>query len=200
MFSKRRLLNISLLLTAILIISTLAMAAEPLCHITITTRSSSGAWPSSIYKGQSVYDSATILPDSTGLLQGNLTFYACGPSASITPCSSGGATVSTIALSENVVSGKAITKNSGSFTPTQTGVYCFRVVFTRTGGVFPSLTHVGGNSTTQNECVNVIDNPTAVTLSSFSGTPSDSDNAALWLGFGGLLVIGIGGLCLANKK
>ena len=202
MLSKTRLIKVATLVAACLIISVLSVAAEPLCHITINTQASSGTWPSSILKGQSVFDTATIMPDSTGLLKGDFEFYACGPTMSVTPCSSGGTLVSTTALNQNVTSGGAVTVNSANFTPTAAGIYCFRAVFTQTSpGIFPSLTHVGGNPTTQNECVNVIDTPTAVALSSFHAQ-SGSDNTAIFIGLAllGMLTISGGGVYLARKK
>jgi|GEM_PF-1241775 len=152
---KTRLFKMGALVGVCLIVSVISVAAEPLCHITINTQVSSGVWPSSIPQGQSVFDTATIKPDSTGLLQGTMKFYVCGPTTSVTPCSSEGTLVSTTTLNRNVTANVAFTVQSGNYTPTATGVYCFRAVFTQTGGIFPSLTHVGGNSGTLSECVTV---------------------------------------------
>lgn len=119
--------------------------------------------PSSVFINVNFHDTAT-LTGSNGTVTGSVKFFLCGPTATNTPCTSGGTLI-----------GSAVTLASGSATSAntsenKTGQYCFRVEYTNDG---LSNYSPGSSTTTTNECVTVTA-PTAVTLSSFKASAQPS--------------------------
>lgn len=123
----------------------------------------------SIATGTQFYDSATISGISAsggvgGTINGTLAFFMCGPTVTVTPCTTGGTSVAVQGGSSISVTPPTV----GSFrtvatsAPT-TGIYCFRMEFTSTGTNYSNFQA----TSTSGECVFAL-NPTASRLTSFS--------------------------------
>jgi hypothetical protein len=114
---------------------------------------------SSIVLGNSDTDGATVFGTTTGSPTGSVTFYACGPTATPSPCTSQGepvgGPVTVTAAGENMA-----TATSPSFTPTAVGDWCFAGYYGGDGNYAP------GSDTTTDECFTVI--------SDFSTTPNQT--------------------------
>ncbi len=155
-----------------------------------------------IGRGQSVTDTAT-LSGTKNNLQGTVTFFVCGPTPTVQPCSSGGTQVGSAKLvdSGNTTS---VSTTSDAFTPLQTDAaqdyYCFRIQFVSSIGTYSDAT----SSSTTNECTlfrNV--EPTAVKVDSFTGQNAISDVplSATALGVLGMAVLaGIGWFALRKRQ
>lgn len=128
---------------------------------------------STIYIGSSVTDKAIYTEVTTGsgnnaksygAVSGTTTFYVCGPTGSATSCTSTSTLVGTSTNSND-------SATSPSFTPTQTGVYCFAAYYTPdTSAQYSPI----DDTVTTNECVTVSNPPTG-TLTVYKVTDPSSD-------------------------
>jgi hypothetical protein len=205
MFSKALLVRVTVLLAVLMIVTALAVSAAPDCHLTgFSTKVSSGAYPSSIVLGQSVHDNATFTLSEPARLKGHLDFSVCGPTVGIAPCSTGGTALTAVAVDVTTTySTLTQTFSSPNFTPVAPGTYCFRVNFTAESGNgysfdTVSFPHVGGNTDTKNECVNVTTTPSAVTLSSLTARSEGTGHTALVVI--GMVVAGMLGIVFVGSR
>jgi uncharacterized repeat protein (TIGR01451 family) len=137
---------------------------------TKTTPGSGG----SIVLGGSITDTANLsgaLGDGFPAPTGTVTFFVCGPGVS--ECTSGGSKVGEV---KTLSGGSA---GSDSFTPTQTGRYCFRAVYSGDGN------YQGSSDGSSTECFTVIGLPNlAITKTADTGgTPSEVAAAGNPIGF-----------------
>jgi len=150
------------------------------CGATMSTTPSS----TSFVLGGSVTDSATITASSTGgnppAPTGDVKFYVCGPSAGLTSCDNTGTNFSTVNLSTATVNGNQYTVTSDSFTPTQSGDYCFFASWAGDTN-YPN----GASFDTSAECFNVLLlQPSMTTAQRF--LPNDSATVSVASGAGNL--------------
>jgi hypothetical protein len=95
----------------------------------------------SVPVGQSVTDTATFVSPNGGELDGTVTFNVCGPSDSPPVCTTGGAPVAGVG-NGRIDGTSSDTMQSRAFTPTEVGVYCFRVNYApRSSSAFVATSH-----------------------------------------------------------
>ncbi|MFZ0667615.1 MAG: hypothetical protein WAM97_17835 [Acidimicrobiales bacterium] len=132
---------------------------------------------STIVLGHSDTDSATITGNAAGgSPTGSVTFYECGPTSSVTPCTSqsnqvGGA--ETLSAGANHTS----STTSASFTPTSAGYWCFA------GYYSGDSNYQASSDTTIDECFDVTPAASTTTttpaIETVSLGSSNSDNASV---------------------
>ena len=124
---------------------------------TISTQSSSTG---QVSPGTAVHDTATLTnPDTSGQRDtptGNVDFFLCGPTNGAVACTAGGtsATSGTVSKTSNGI-GSA---TSGNLSPTATGTYCWRAVYSGDAN-FEGVT----STSTTNECFSVAKGPAVAT-------------------------------------
>jgi hypothetical protein len=99
-----------------------------------------------IILGNTDTDTATVTGSpGAGVPTGTVTFYACGPTSTPTPCTSEPPFASPVTL--NATTGDTATATSPIFTPTAPGYWCFA------GAYSGDADYAGGLDTALNECV-----------------------------------------------
>lgn len=123
----------------------------------------------SISQNTKIFDRVSISGQSAngsvgGTVTGTVSYFVCGPTTIVTPCTaSPGPGVTALGSSAvSVVPPATNTYNSSDYTPTADGIYCFRAVFVSSGTNYASLT----STVTTGECV-AVNTPTSSYLSTF---------------------------------
>jgi hypothetical protein len=130
-----------------------AAAILPVPTITTSADGANGNVPT-IASGGSFTDVATLTGDSThGNVTGFVDFYMCGPTTAVAACTAGTQVGGDVILTVGATTPPSSTATSASVSPTATGYYCFRVLYTpdATAGYSP-----GQSTSTTNECVHVV--------------------------------------------
>ncbi len=103
-------------------------SVTPAPSVTTTQQSTSASGSGSIVLGGSVTDTAMVTGNMTGgVPTGTVTFFECGPTASLAVCNSGAQVGTPMTLGSP--SGDTSSATSTSFTPTAAGTYCFAAVY-----------------------------------------------------------------------
>jgi uncharacterized repeat protein (TIGR01451 family) len=129
---------------------------------------------SSIQLGGSVTDTAT-LTGNDGPASGAVRFFVCGPNGSATACASGGTQVGGAVTVTTSPGGGTAT--SAAFTPTATGWYCFRAVYTPDDA---SQYLEGSHTNATTECFRVVEARISITK---TADPVGPVNAGDTIGF-----------------
>ena len=169
---------------------------------TITGTGGLGTW---------VHDTAVFSgAEGQGVPTGSVTFYLCGPTQTMVPCTSITATlVSTNPLVQVVPpSGSTPDGASGATSAniqlTKAGWYCFRVHYSGTPGN-PGYYEPSTLTSTTNECI-FIGTASAVTINSFDAQPqsvsamSTNESMGWELGIAGVLALGLTAVVLIRKR
>jgi hypothetical protein len=160
-----------------------AAAILPVPTIATSADGASGGSVPTVSSGTSFTDTVTLTGDSThGAVTGTVSFFMCFNASAATACTSGGTAAGAgIVLTTHATTPPTSTATSSSVSPTATGYYCFRVVYTpdATAGYSP-----GQSTVTTNECVQVVTLNTSTTSTpqtsdTESGTFTDATSAAI---------------------
>jgi hypothetical protein len=157
MFSKVRTLRVVVGLAVLMLVSVVVVAAAPLCHITISTTVSASTVP----LNNPVYDNVKITTNEySGAFNGKFDFWVCFSTTTYPDCTSGGTFVGSTSKTVNNLTPNTTYTNfvqSPAFKPTAAGKYCFRVLYTKLGGVWDPNTNpdIGGPYNTS-ECFKVL--------------------------------------------